>query len=158
MNKRGRPKLASSIRSMGLTLIAVDKPLRADLKAQAAIRDLTLVDYLRFLANMMGKTPVQAKGWLGNPGVEPSQKENALMRTVDNLSAFLAVRFADSIQFVGQTEEELDRHIALLTWAVSPEYAQSRLAGAKELLRIKQEQIAQAGQSRLNLELGEAHA
>lgn len=158
MSNFGRPKMATSIRARGSTFIRIDKPLRADLKCQAAARDLTLVDYLRYLADMMSKTPVQAKGWPGNPGAELSQKENALMRTVENLSTFLAVKFADSIQFVGETEDELDRHMQLLSWAVSPEYAESRLAGAKELLRIKQEQIAQAGQARLNLQIGEAHA
>jgi len=152
----------NSIRSLGHTVIHTDQPLKADLKAQANARGLTLVAYLRQLADTAAAQPVQTNGWQGAPGVPLSESNHALMRVVDNLSAFVAVKIADSIQFCGDTEEDLDRHIQLLTSAVNAKYAQSRLAGAKELLRIKQEQIAQRDQVALplaiNLEKGGAGA
>lgn len=40
-------KRSDSLRSKGLTVIAVDKPLRADIKAQAAKHNVTMVDYIR---------------------------------------------------------------------------------------------------------------
>jgi len=40
-------KKDDSLRSRGLTLVAVDKPLRADIKAQAAKQGITMVEYLR---------------------------------------------------------------------------------------------------------------
>ena len=67
-----------SIRGLGHTLINVDKPLRSDLKAQAAARGVTMVEYLRQLAAQAAKEPIQTKGWQGAPGLEPSQNEHAL--------------------------------------------------------------------------------
>lgn len=40
-------KSDDSLRSRGLTVIAVDKPLRADIKSMAAKQGVTMVDYLR---------------------------------------------------------------------------------------------------------------
>ena len=44
-------KREASIRRLGLTYIAVDKPLRADIKAAADVRDMTMVGYLRMKVN-----------------------------------------------------------------------------------------------------------
>lgn len=153
MNKAGRPRDPNSIDSLGRVVIAVDRPCREDLKKQANARQLTLVEYMRLLADQGNKKPIQIKGWKGAPGVEPSQNAHAFMRVIDNLSAALAVGIADNIKFYGDTQEELDQHIKLLTWTVNAEYAQSRLEGAKELLRIRQEQIAQREQLPLDIKL-----
>lgn len=40
-------KRDDSLRSLGLTMVAVDKPLRADIKAMAAQRGITMAEYLR---------------------------------------------------------------------------------------------------------------
>jgi hypothetical protein len=45
-------KRADSVRSMGLTYLATDKPTRAKLKAAAAAAGLPLTEYLRYLANI----------------------------------------------------------------------------------------------------------
>tara|TARA_Y100000310_G_C20618842_1_gene782144 strand:- start:570 stop:881 length:312 start_codon:yes stop_codon:yes gene_type:complete len=40
-------KRSDSIRSLGMTVVAVDKPLRSDIKAMAQKSGVTMVEYLR---------------------------------------------------------------------------------------------------------------
>jgi len=62
-------KRDDSLRSLGMTVLAVDKPLRADIKAMAAKKGLTMVDYLRLQVEKDKRANPQA---ILSPGMSPA--------------------------------------------------------------------------------------
>ena len=57
MQTRGRPKMANSVRSLGLTQVVCDKPTRAQLKSLAERNGITLVELLRQVAATYDQMP-----------------------------------------------------------------------------------------------------
>ncbi len=80
--KMGRPKLPDSIDTLGRVVIAVDRPCRNDLKALARANHMTLVSYLRSIAEQEFKLGTQAT----IPGL-PARKRNI---EVENMVAEMA--------------------------------------------------------------------
>ncbi len=154
--KKGRPKDPRSIRSLGMTHVALDKPTRKTLKGLAAAEGITLTEYLRYLAEIGERKGKQ----ISQPGEvsNATRRENILMTTINNLSDFLANKILDSFQFTGETDAELVKFINLMTKLGSPEYAANRLMAARDLLRMRQEFAAQQNQAKFKLTLGEKEA
>ena len=57
MSAKGRPKMANSVRSLGLTQLVCDKPTRAKLKMLAENSGITLVELLRQVAATYEQMP-----------------------------------------------------------------------------------------------------